>query len=247
MLSLKVFVKPNPIALVVDSDKTNRRWLRQLLEAELYRIFEAQNGRSAVAIAELCQPDVVILEWPLVDITGEVVLDQSLRIFRCPVLVLSTCDREEEIVAALDSGANGYLTKPFGETELLARLRAILRCSPSESFRPRVESGTMWIDFVSHRGCIDDLDFEFTPIEAALLHTLLIYEGQVVGADHLLRSVWGAEARGKSHYLRVFISGLRRKLSPARANVQIETVENCGYRLHALGAARSGLLACTPG
>jgi two-component system KDP operon response regulator KdpE len=129
-------VKPNPIVLLIDDDKANRRLLRMLLESQHYRLYETGNGEHGLAAAGVRHPDVIILELSLPDMGGLTVLKHLRRASKTPVLVLSSGNREADTVAALDGGANDYMTKPFGETELLARLRVLQRCFPGESEEP---------------------------------------------------------------------------------------------------------------
>jgi two-component system KDP operon response regulator KdpE len=224
-------VKPNPIALLIDDDRSNRRLLRTLLESEGYRVIESNNGRRGLAAAADCQPDVIILELVLPDRRGLTVLKQLRRSRQTPVLILSTRDREQDIVAALDGGADAYLTKPFGERDLLARLRVIRRCDPDELNEVVLLEGEFTVDAVRHRVILLNRRIELTPIEEAIAQLLAIHAGKIVPFKFLLHSVWGAEEAGANQRLRVFISSLRKKLEGAGGRVFIESAGQVGYRL----------------
>ena len=224
-------VKPNPIALLIDDDKANRRLLRTLLESQHYRLFETQNGQSGLSEVVTCQPDVIILDWALPDMGGLKVLEQLRQSAQTPVLVLSVSHREEDAVAALNGGANDYMTKPFGGSELLARLRVLRRCISSESNEPVLMEEGLTVNMVDHEVVLSGRKIDLTPTEEALLHTLVTYVGRVVTCRHLLRSVWGVGGENQGPSLRVFISTLRKKLEDARGTVAIETTGSLGYRL----------------
>jgi two-component system KDP operon response regulator KdpE len=202
-----------------------------LLGPHHYRLFAAKNGKLGLAAAEACQPDVIILELALPDMAGLTVLKQLRQSSQTPVMVLSECDHEADAVAALDEGANDYMTKPFSETELLARLRVLRRCIPGELDEPTLVEGDLKVDLTNHLVTLSSRKIDLTPIEEALLHALVTYAGKVVTGKYLLRSVWGAEGENQIQYLRVFMSHLRKKLDRARGDIVIETTGSLGYRL----------------
>lgn len=224
-------MKPNPIVLVIDNDKANRRLLRLLLGSQHYRFVETDNGRRGMSAAETCHPDVIILELLLPDMDGLEVLEALRRSTRSPVLVLSLCDNEADTVAALNNGASDFMTKPFCEAELLARLRVLQRCFPGESYEPILAADGLRVDLARQLVALDGGTIDLTPTEAALLHALLSQAGKVVAGRQLLKSVWGAEGEHLGDCLRVFISGLRKKLGHKKPRHLIETVGNLGYRL----------------
>ncbi len=224
-------MKPNPIALLIDDDKANRRFLRMLLESQHYRLFETENGRLGLAAAGARHPDVIILELALPDMAGLAVLEQLRQSDQTPVMVLSAGGREADIVAALDGGANDYMIKPFSEAELLARLRVLRRCIPGEFAEPVLIEGDLQVDLTQHLVTLGGCKIDLTPTEEALFHTLVAHAGKIVTSKYLLRSVWGAEGVNQGHCLRVFISNLRKKLEGTRGRVAIETTDGLGYRL----------------
>jgi two-component system KDP operon response regulator KdpE len=224
-------VKPNPIALLIDDDKATRRMLRLLLASHHYRFFEATSGKLGLVTSKACQPDVIILELALPDIAGLKVLKQLRQSSQTPVLVLSVCNTETDAVAALDEGANDFMAKPFGETELLARLRVLRRCIPGELDESMLISGDLTIDLTNHLVTLNSRRIDLSPTEEALLHALATYAGKVVTGKYLLRSVWGVEGADHLQYLRVFMFHLRKKLDGTEESIVIETVGSLGYRL----------------
>jgi two-component system, OmpR family, KDP operon response regulator KdpE len=224
-------VKPNPIVLLIDDDRANRRLLRMLLESHNYRLFETEKGQFGLAAAVACHPDVIILELALPDIGGLAVLKRLRKSGQTPVLVLSGYDSEADTVAALEGGANDYMTKPFSKRELLARLRVLRRCFPCEFEEPVLAEGGLKVDLTRRVVTLGGQKIDLTPTEQSLLRVLVCYVGKVVSAKHLLRSVWGAEGENQAQLLRVFISLLRKKLEATRGNVAIETTGSLGYRL----------------
>jgi two-component system KDP operon response regulator KdpE len=229
-------VKPSPIALLIDDDKANRRLLRVMLESRDYRVVEAKNGRFGLTAARACQPDVIILELSLPGIGGLCVLKRLRLSSQTPVLVLSANVAEADIVTALDEGANDYMTKPFNEAELLARLRVLRRCIRSELDEPTLIEGDLKVDLTKHLVTLSGCKIDLTRTEEALFHMLVAYAGKVVSGNYLLRSVWGAEGEHQGACLRVFISNLRRKLEWTRGRIVIENAGSLGYRLFVRGA-----------
>ena len=226
-----IAVKPNPIVLLIDDDKANRRLLRMVLKSRHYRLIETANGALGLAASAAYQPDVVILELALPDMRGLTVLKRLRQSGQVPVLVLSDCHREEDTVAALDAGASDFLAKPFSEAELLARLRVLQRCFPGQPEDPVVLEGGLKVDLTRHLVTLSGSKIDLTATEEAVCHALAAYAGKVVPSRHLLRSVWGANRNNQTHCLRVNISSLRKKLESTRGRVAIETADGLGYRL----------------
>jgi len=226
-----------PLVLVVDDELPIRRFLRVSLETEGYRIAEAGTAEQAIRLAAQQPPDLVLLDLGLPDMDGQQVLRQLREWLHAPILVLSARDQEKQKVAALDSGADDYLTKPFGTSELLARLRVALR----HAARPQATDASstftvrdLRIDFAARRVFVRDAEVHLTPIEYKLLTTLVRHAGKVLTHQFLLKEVWGPHHTQETHYLRVFMAGLRRKIEvdPAQPKYLL-TEQGVGYRLAA--------------
>ena len=224
-------MKPHPIALLIDADRPIRRLLRIVLEPHHYKVFEAENGQTGIKEAVAHRPEVIILDLSLPDMDGLTVLKRLREWNRDPVLILSAQDDEESKVAALDSGANDYMTKPFGSAELLARLRVLQRSISGEPDGPLYIHGDLQVDIISHRVTLRGHQVDFTPTEAAVLYILVRHAGMLVPCRHLLRCVWGSDTENKLHDLHVYIRSLRQKLNGAGNESVIQTEGSTGYRL----------------
>jgi len=225
--------QPHPTILIIDDEPPIRRMLRAALEPQGYRVCEAENGQLGLQEAVACRPDVVVLDLGLPDQDGLDVLKRLREWSATPVLVLSVRDREGEKVAALDQGADDYLTKPFGTAELLARLRVLQRRAPGAGEGQSVHVvGPLEMDLPAHTARVNGQEVNLTATEFALLRVLVQHAGRVVTHKFLLRSVWGPAAEAQSQYLRVYITHVRRKLEAAGASHQfIRTETGIGYRL----------------
>ncbi|SDI55882.1 two-component system, OmpR family, KDP operon response regulator KdpE [Pseudomonas flavescens] len=219
--------------LLVDDEAAIRKFLRIGLQAQNYRVIEADSGEAALRLAALEQPDLVVLDLGLPDLDGQQVLARLREWSSVPVLVLSVRAGEKDKVMALDQGANDYVSKPFGVQEFLARVRALLRNRPSAE-RPSAAlvSGPLRVDFAFRRVTLDDQDVGLTRKEYAVLETLARHPGMVVTQQQLLRDIWGPSHVAHSHYLRIVIAHLRQKLGddPAAPRL-IATEAGVGYRL----------------
>src|ERR1044071_2470030 len=219
-------------ALVVDDERQIRKLLRVLLEQEQYRTLESDNGRHGLSEIALRRPDVVLLDLGLPDMDGLKVLGRLRQWSQVPVLVLSVRDGPEDKVAALDAGADDYVTKPFEATELLARLRAIQRRALGSVEEARFEAGHLIIDFASHTVAVAGREVKLTSTEYALLKLLALHAGKVVTQKQLLREGWGPNAEEQSQYLRVYMMHLRKKLEiPDASERLLRTESGIGYRL----------------
>jgi two-component system KDP operon response regulator KdpE len=216
--------------LVIDDEPPIRRLLRLTLEPQGYRVFDAENGQLGLQEAAAKRPDVIVLDLGLPDMDGLTVLKRLREWSPTPVLVLTVHDREADKVAALDAGADDYLTKPFGTAELLARLRAIQRRAP-EAQEPVFVSGDLSVDLAGHTVSVKNKEVHLTATEYALLHELVRHAGKVVMHKQLLRAVWGPKAEEQSQYLRVYITHLRKKLETETTGKLIQTEPGIGYRL----------------
>jgi two-component system KDP operon response regulator KdpE len=224
-----------PTVLVVEDEKQVRRFLRAALEAQDYRVVEAASAKEAVVVATTQNPEVVLLDLGLPDGDG---IDLARRIrewSRVPIIVLSARGREGDKVAALDAGADDYLTKPFGVNELLARIRVALRHAAETAAGEapaRIEIGPLRIDLESREVTARGESVHLTPIEYRLLVHLARNAGRVLTHRQILKEVWGPPYVEETHYLRVFMAQLRRKIEidPARPRCLV-TEQGVGYRL----------------
>jgi two-component system KDP operon response regulator KdpE len=222
----------SPTALIIDDEIQIRRLLRAALEGAGYRVAEADAGQLGISETALRRPDVVILDLGLPDLDGIAVLRRIREWSRVPVLIASVRDDAEEKVAALDAGADDYVTKPFDSTELLARLRAIQRRADAAHEAPEFIGGPLRIDFVARSVTVGKVEIHLTPIEYALLRVLALNAGKVVTHRQLLREVWGPNAEHQSQYLRVHLTHVRHKLAEAGLNERtVRTEPGIGYRL----------------
>jgi two-component system, OmpR family, KDP operon response regulator KdpE len=223
---------PAPLILLIEDEAPIRAFLRASLSAEGYRLEEADSGEKALRIAARQPPDLVILDLGLPDIDGQVVLQRLREWLRAPVIILSARDQEKQKVAALDSGADDYLTKPFGTAELLARIRVALRhAARTTDESPTFESGDLKVDLADRRVFVRGSEVRLTPLEFKLLTTLVRHPGKVLTHRFLLKEVWGP-LQQEPHHLRVFMASLRRKIEadPARPR-HLLTEQGVGYRL----------------
>jgi two-component system KDP operon response regulator KdpE len=224
-------LKPNPTALVIDKEKAVRSLLRAVLEPEGYRVFEAENGESALSNAVDCNPDVIILETALPDEDGLSLLRTLREWSHTPVLVLSGQTDDEAKVAALDTGASDYLTKPFSSAELLARLRVLQRPVANMPDGPLLIEGDLVVNVATHDITLHGRSVSLTRKEEALFFVLVRYAGKVVTQTHLIRSIWGAHSESRVHDLQVLVAHLRKKLGPYDGEILIRTQTNVGYWL----------------
>ena len=223
---------PRQAVLVIDDEVQIRRLLRITLEAAGYSVVEADTGRFGLDEAARRQPDAIVLDLGLPDMGGLEVLRQLREWSRVPVLVLTVIAGEPEKVAALDAGADDYLTKPFGAAELTARLRAILRRAPGENEPSVIVFGDIEMDLAARLVRRRGNEVRLTAKEYAMLRLLVMHRGKVVTHGQMLRELWGPKAEGNTHYLRVHMTHIRQKLEaePHRPR-HLKTESGIGYRL----------------
>ncbi|MFD6906583.1 response regulator [Streptomyces sp. NPDC060077] len=220
--------------LVVEDDPQLVRALVLNLRARHYGVDAAPDGATALRLAAARQPDVVLLDLGLPDMDGVDIVKGLRGWSRVPILVLSARQASDEKVAALDAGADDYITKPFSMNELLARLRAAVRRSEDTSVGAAVtlvETDHFTIDLVGKKVVRDGRDVRLTPTEWHLLEILVTNPGRLITQKHLLQEVWGVSQSGKTNYLRVYTAQLRRKLErdPSQPRYLI-TEPGMGYR-----------------
>jgi len=222
----------NTKILVIDDEKSIRRFLELSLEAQQYSVLLASTGQDGIQFCKDYHPDVVILDLGLPDLSGLAVLTQIRMISSVPVIILTVQNSDQEKETLLDAGADDYLTKPFSMTELLARIRVALRHSVNLKETTIYQNGALKIDFNTRTVTIDQAPIKLTKTEFDLLKILVKYAGKLVTQNQLLKEVWGTYAYEHSHYLRIYISQLRRKLE-IQSNMQnlIITEQGVGYRL----------------
>lgn len=221
--------------LLIEDEAEIRRFLRTSLPAHGYRLYEATTGSDGLAQAKARNPDIILLDLGLPDMDGTEVIRQVREWSAIPILVLSAREQEQAKVAALDLGADDYVTKPFGVNELLARMRAALRHiagSLGETTEPVFTLGDLKVDLGRRQVFVSGKETHLTPIEYKLLTTLIRYAGKVMTHRQLLKEVWGPLRVEEGHYLRVYMRQLRNKLEKNPAHPRYLMTElGVGYRL----------------
>lgn len=221
-----------PRILIIDDELAIRRFLHTILSSEEFCLHEAENGHAGLAASATFRPDVILLDLGLPDLDGITVIKRIREWSAVPIIVLSVREREDDKVAALDAGADDYLTKPFGVGELLARIRAALRRSLQEIPAPLFISNDLQVDLTSRQVTVDGREIALTPTEYDILRLLVVHAGKVLIHRQILKQVWGSAYLEQPHVLRVNISNLRRKLESDPSRPQhIITEPGVGYRL----------------
>ena len=221
-----------PVLLVIDDEKQIRRLLRIALEGEGYKVREAETGQLGLHEVAQQAPDGIILDLGLPDLDGKKVIERLREWSKVPVLVLSVREAEDDKIAALDAGADDYLTKPFSGRELLARVRAILRRMPAANEPAIVRVGDIEIDRSARIVRRDGAEVHLTAKEYALFQLLVLHRGKVVTHRQILRELWGPNAEDNTHYLRVHMTHLRQKLeADPHSPRHLKTDAGIGYRL----------------
>ncbi|MBK8427497.1 MAG: winged helix-turn-helix domain-containing protein [Lewinellaceae bacterium] len=217
--------------LIIDDEPPIRRLLEITLAAQHYRVLETGTAKDGQIAAAMHPPDLIVLDLGLPDEDGQSVLLKLREWYTKPIIILSARNSEEEIVQALDHGANDYLTKPFRTGELLARIRSALRVSREEDNQPSRAFGNLSIDFVARQVRKNGEIVHLTATEYALLLLLVQNEGRVLTHQFILREIWGAAYTSQSQYLRVYIGQLRKKMedNPNQPRY-ILTASGVGYR-----------------
>ncbi len=220
--------------LVIDDEIQIRRLLRITLEGAVYRVHEAETGYLGLIEAAGRRPDAILLDLGLPDLSGLEVLKRLREWSQVPVLILSVRGQEEDKIAALDAGADDYLTKPFGGGELLARLRVLLRRQRAIGPPDIVRLGTIEMDLVARTVTKAGEMVKLTAKEYALLRLLVTNQGKVLTHGYLLRELWGPKTEDQTHYIRIYMGHLRQKLedNPSHPKYFI-TESGIGYRISA--------------
>ena len=220
--------------LVVDDEPQITRVLRRSFSAHRFEVRTAADGESALDTLRDFRPDLVITDLQMPELGGLELCRKIREFSQVPIIVLSVKGGENTKVAALDAGADDYVTKPFGMEELLARVRAALRRAPAEKQEEtRLEAGDFVIDLSSYRITVRGLEIHLTPKELELLTYLLRNHGRVLTHQNILRAIWGENSIEQTEYLRVFLGNLRKKIEPTPADPQyIVTEPRVGYRFN---------------
>jgi len=220
-----------PLILIVDDEPQIRRLLTVTLEANGYRVLSAVNGQEGLVLAAQHKPALVILDIGLPDSSGQAVLQRLREWSTAPVIVLSVRDDEKGKVAALDAGADDYVTKPFNTDELLARVRVALRRSAAKEETAVVQVKNLVIDFSARRVTVNGKEVKLSKIEYDLLRLLARHAGKVLTHRQILREVWGPGHEENTHYLRVYIAHLREKIEAKPESPEMVLTElGVGYR-----------------
>src|SRR5262245_55397723 len=222
-----------PAVLIIDDEARLRRFVRAGFELEGFTVYESENGEDGIRTATLKTVDLVILDLGLPDIEGDQVVERLRSWSTVPIIVLSVRNNEQDKVRLFDLGIDDYVVKPFAMAEFLARARAaVRRQSRNARGEPIVTSGPLAVDLAARSVSIKGARIQLSPKEYRLLQVLAQHQGSVVTHQHLLKEVWGVTRAHDSHYLRIFIRKLRRKIEQDPTKPQILLTElGVGYRL----------------
>jgi two-component system KDP operon response regulator KdpE len=221
-----------PLILVIDDELQIRRFLRITLESIGYRVHEAVTGAEGLTEAATQRPDLVILDLGLPDEDGLNILKRLREWSHVPVIVLSVRNSDTDIIALLDAGADDYLTKPFSVGELQARLRLALRHTQPTPETAIFQSGALTVDLSKRLVTVNNETIKLTTTEYAMLRLFIQHAGRVLTHAQILREVWGPGYAEETHYLRVYVASLRKKIEADPANPRLITTEpGVGYRL----------------
>jgi len=218
--------------MIIDDEPQMRRLLQVALTAHGYEIREAETGREGIDQTAVFHPDLIVLDLSLPDLDGIEVIKKLREWTQTPVIILSVREQEGDKIAALDAGADDYVTKPFNMGELLARIRTALRHAAGTGDEPVLTFGGLVIDLTRRYVAMDGREVKLTPTEYELLRVLTVNAGKVLTHRQLMRMVWGPSYEQETNYLRVYIRQLRQKIEPDPARPRnIITESGVGYRL----------------
>lgn len=218
--------------LIVDDEEPIRQFLEVSLTSQGYEITEAVSGQEALSKSSSQHPDLIILDLGLPDIDGVEITRKLRQWTRIPIIILSVRGSESDKIAALDAGADDYLTKPFSTRELLARIRVAWRHKSQSANEPVFVSGELSVDSINRLVKVSGKEVQLTPTEYDILRNLVNNAGRVVTHRHLLQDVWGEQYGDELHMLHVNISNLRQKIEPEPARPRyVITEPGVGYRL----------------
>ena len=220
--------------LIIDDEPQIRRLLSINFQNQEYKVIEAATAEEGLRLAASHLPDLILLDLGLPDLSGHELLKQLREWYTKPILILTVENKEEDIVLALDNGANDYLCKPFRVGELLARVRSALRMNTTES-SSIIQLGALEVDLVGQTTRLDGEILKLTSTEFTLLALLAKHAGRVLTHQFLLKEVWGVGYQTETQYLRVFVAQLRKKIEKDPNHpLRLVTVSGVGYRLESL-------------
>ena len=218
--------------LVVDDEPQIQKLLKVSLGAHGYEMEEALTGEAGIRMAAMLKPDFLLVDLGLPDMDGKAVVAAIRGWSQAPIIVLTARDQEQEKIDALDAGADDYVTKPFSVGELMARMRVSLRRVVTPEHEPLLHCGDLTIDLVQRRVSVGEREIKLTPTEYELLKILAQFRGRVVTHKQLLKAVWGNSYDDDTHYIRVYIGQLRRKIEDNPTQPRYITTESgIGYRM----------------
>lgn len=218
--------------LVVDDESQIRKLLSIALNAHDFHVETAENGNSGIQAVACFKPDLILLDLSLPDIDGVQVIKRVREWTQIPILILSVRGTDEDKVEALDSGADDYLTKPFSMNELFARIRTALRHIAKTYDNPAMECNGIKIDFLKRQVFVDSREIKLTPTEYEILKALIMNFEKVLTQKQLLQTVWGSSYNEETHYLRIYMRKLRKKIEHDPSNPKhLITESGIGYRL----------------
>ncbi|HLQ64715.1 MAG TPA: response regulator [bacterium] len=218
--------------LVVDDERAIRRLLRAALTSQGHTVIEAETAQAGISAATSERPDLIILDLGLPDLDGLEVVQRVREWSATPIIVLSVRSHEDDKIAALDAGADDYITKPFATGELAARMRVAVRHATHPRSEPIFRTGELTVDLDRRVVLVVGREIDLTPVEYGILKALIVQAGKVLTHGHLLAAVWGPGYQNQRHLLQVNVSNLRRKLEadPTRPRYVV-TEPGVGYRL----------------
>lgn len=218
--------------LVIDDEPQICKLLRVSMKAQDYQVEEASTGQEGIERAALFKPDILIVDLGLPDMDGKDVVKRIREWMQAPIIVLTARDEEQDKIEALDAGADDYVTKPFGMGELLARMRVCLRRMSADDQEPVLTAGGLAVDLVQRRVTVDGREIKLTPTEYEIIKVMVQHAGRVLTHKQLLKAVWGSSYNEDTHYVRVYVGQLRRKIEADSAQPKyIITESGIGYRL----------------
>lgn len=222
--------------LVIEDDQSIRKLFNICLESAGYKVVDCDSGGQGIRLAASVRPDLILLDLGLPDMDGQEIIAELREWSKVPIIVCSVRDSDEEVIKALDKGADDYITKPFNPDVLLARVHVCLRkAATHEAGEPELKNGSIRMDLVRHEVFLDDKKITLTPKEYDLLRYLLIHCEKMLTHKQILKEVWGAAHTEDMQYLRVYVSQLREKIEPDSSQpVYIVTEPGIGYRMESV-------------